>query len=140
MLVVAAVGIASDLWLRAAPKVNPPATAGEWKLSAPAECGAMAPADVRSWRGIAGARRICRAEYAGSPPMRLTLIEMPGDPGATAFDAFQKWGPARQGAECFFRGRYFGVVEAAGAEPAALRRYLDALDHALPGRPGLNTW
>jgi hypothetical protein len=37
-ILIAAFAIGSNLWQEAIPKVNPPPTAAEWKLSAPLDC------------------------------------------------------------------------------------------------------
>jgi hypothetical protein len=129
----AAIGVGSDLWLLAAPKAVPPSAAAGWRLSAPADCVDSVPAELRFWRGTSGARRVCRAEYAGSPTMRLTLFDMPGWAGATAFDAFQKWRPAQPGKIGFFKGRCFGVVESPQADRATLDQFAAAVEKALPG-------
>lgn len=129
----AAIAAGSDLWRLATPGANPPSAAAGWKLSAPADCVNSVPAEPQFRRGTSGARRVCRAEYAGSPTMRLTLFEMPEWPGATAFDAFQKWRPAQPGKEGFFKGRYFGVVESQLADRATLDRFTAAVEKALPG-------
>jgi hypothetical protein len=68
--------------------------------------------------------------------MWLTLFEMPQWPGATAFDAFQKWRPAQPGKMGFFKDRYFGVVESPQADRATLDRFTAAMEDALPGRGG----
>jgi hypothetical protein len=64
--------------------------------------------------------------------MRLTLFKMPGWPGATAFDALQKWRPAQPGKVGFFKGRYFGVVESPQADRPTLDRFTVAVEGALP--------
>jgi hypothetical protein len=129
----AALAIGSDLWSIATPSVSPPATAAEWKLSAPADCVKSVPAELRAWRGTAGARRVCRADYTGTTTMRLTLFEMGSFPGASAFDAWQKWRPAQPGKMGFFKGRYFGVVESPQADRMTLDRFTVAVEKALPG-------
>jgi hypothetical protein len=136
---LAAIAVGSDLLRLARPHAGPPPAAGGWKLAAPAECAGSVPAELRSWRGVSGARLVCRGEYAGVPAMRLTLFEMPEWPGATAFDAFQKWRPAQPGKMGFFRDRYFGVVESPQADRATLDRFTEAVENALPGRGG-NRW
>lgn len=133
-ILLAAMAAGTDLWSWMRPSAGPPAAAAGWKLSAAADCVHAVPAELRGWRGISGARRVCRAEYAGSPGMRLTLFEMPEWPGATAFDAFQKWRPAQPGRMGFFKGCYFGVVESPEADRAALERFAIAVERALPGR------
>jgi hypothetical protein len=65
--------------------------------------------------------------------MRLTLIEMPGSPGATAFDAWQKWRPAQPGKLGFYMGRFFGVVESQMADQKALDHFTNAVEKSLPG-------
>ena len=136
----AAVAVGSDLWSLATPSASPPSAAAGWRLAAPADCVHSVPAELREWRGISGARRVCRAEYAGLPGMRLTLFEMPQWPGATAFDAFQKWRPSQPGKLGFFKGRYFGVVESPQADRAALDRFTVAVEGALPGASGCGHW
>jgi hypothetical protein len=71
-----AFAIGSDLWQEAMPKVNPPPTAAEWKLSAPLDCGRPVKAEMQSWPETSGARRVCRAKYAGPLTVRLTLFDM----------------------------------------------------------------
>jgi hypothetical protein len=128
-----ALAIGSDLWLHAMPSVDPPATAAEWKLAVRAVCGNTSAPHSQFWRGTSQARRVCQAEYAGSPSMRLTLFEMPEWAGATAFDAFQKWRPSQPGKMAFYKGRYFGVVESPQAGRAALDRFVVAVENTLPG-------
>ena len=122
----------SEIWLLATPTLDPPHFAGSWTLSGTAACVKSLPSEIRQWRGISGARRICRGEYSGSPPMRLTLLEMPESPGATAFDAFQKWPPAHPGKIGFFQGRFFGVVESPTADRGTLNVFTSAVEKSLP--------
>jgi hypothetical protein len=75
----------------AEPLLALPFTAGEWKLAAPQSCLKPVPAELLQWRGTTGARQVCRAVYDGDPSMKLTLYDMPEVPGATAFDAGQKF-------------------------------------------------
>jgi hypothetical protein len=63
--------------------------------------------------------------------MRLTLFYMPGWPGATAFDALQKW-QILPGKMAFYKGRYFGVVESPKADRNALNRFTIAVESTLP--------
>jgi hypothetical protein len=126
-----AMAIGSDLWLAAAPRVNLPLIAAEWKLSAPADCGRPAKAEVQSWPGTSSTRRVCRAQYVGEADVRLTLFDMPAD--AAAFDAFQSWLPSRPGRVGFFKGHFFGVVESTQADRGALERFTAAIEKALPG-------
>lgn len=135
-ILVAAIAIASDLWQIAPPGVNPPPTAAEWKLSAPADCGGPVKNEIQFWPEISGARRACRAEYDGPSAVRLTLFDMQERPGATALGAFQRSlfsGPGRAG---FLKGRYFGVVDSQQADRAALQRFTVAIEKALPGESG----
>jgi hypothetical protein len=132
-IVAGSIAVGSDLWLLATPSASPPAAAGGWKLSARADCSNSLPADPQFWPGTSHARRVCRAEYAGSPSMRLTLFEMPGWPGATAFDAFQKWRPSQPGKMAFFKGRYFGVMASPQANRATIDRFVAAVENSLPG-------
>lgn len=68
---------------------------------------------------------MCRAEYAGSPKMVLTLYEMPDEPGATAFGPFQEWqtGQRTQGIAAFHYHDYLGIVESPNADINALNRF-----------------
>ena len=92
-----------------------------------------APADPIVWRGTAGARQVCRAAYSGPAAMKLTIYDMPEVPGATAFDAEQKF-PAQPGKMGFFKGHYFGVVESQGLDRQTLERFVLALEAGIPGR------
>jgi len=133
-LFTAALAVGSEIRTLATPYRDPPAEVAGWKRMAPPECGKAAPPDARSWRGIGGARRICRAEYEGTPALRLTLFDLPGYPmGGGAFDAWQKWPPNQPGKLGFWSGRFFGVVESPGADRAALDRFAAALGKALTG-------
>jgi hypothetical protein len=67
--------------------------------------------------------------------MRLTLYDMPEWPGATAFDAMQKWN-RQPGKMAFYKGRFFGVVESSPeADTETLSRFIVALEAALPPAP-----
>jgi hypothetical protein len=107
-----------------------PSDPAGWKLTAPQTCVKPVPADWRVWRGTAGAARACRAEYTGSPPMSLTIYDMPNE-FASAFDAAQKWQP-QPGKMAFFKGRYFGTVESPAADRFALERFVLAVESTLP--------
>jgi len=107
-----------------------PLSADAWKLQGNQQCDKPVPPSLQLWRGTAGARSVCRAEYAGEPPVRLTLYYMPNQ-FASAFDAAQKWQP-RPGKMSFFKGQYFGVAESAGAGPFVLERFVLAVEAALP--------
>jgi len=137
-LLTALLAAGSEIWLRATPTRDPPRAAGDWTLSGVPDCGKHLPSDRRQWRGISGARRICRARYQGPVPIQLTLVELPGTPGATAFDAWQKWPPSQPGKIGFYKGRFFGVVESA-ADRETLLRFTNALEEGLPGR-GEGRW
>jgi hypothetical protein len=65
--------------------------------------------------------------------MQLTLIDMPGTPGATAFDAWQKWPPGQLGKLGFYKGRFFGVVESAASDRKVLHLFTTAVEKTLPG-------
>lgn len=132
------VGASLRNWLT--PYQNPPAAIEGWKLAVPGQCGKVLPADARNWRGIAAARRVCRAQYAGTPPVRLTLFDMPDYPGASPFDAWQKWPPNQPGKIGFYAGRFFGVAESEVAGPAALDRFAVALARALTGGEPAGRW
>ena len=90
----------------------------------------LPPAALHLWRGTAGAQSVCRGDYAGSPPLKLTLYYMPNQ-FAGAFDAAQQW-QSRPGMMSLFRGSYFGVVESVNAEPLVLERLVLAVEAALP--------
>jgi hypothetical protein len=132
-ILAAVLAAGSEIWLLATPSVDLPRVADTWTLSGAADCRKYLTAEIREWRGVSGARRVCRADYAGSPPMRLTLLDMPGSPGATAFDAWQKWRPAQPGKMGFYKGRFFGVVESRRADREALNLFTSAVEKSLPG-------
>ena len=111
--------------------LNVPVAVGAWKLAAPPDCVKPVPAELLLWRGTAGARQVCRAEYAGPALMKLALYDMPELPGANAFDAEQKF-PVQPGKMGFFQGHYFGVVESPDADRAMLDRFVVALEFHLP--------
>ena len=107
----------SELWLLATPGIDPPRTAGAWTLSGKAGCVNFVPGEIRGWRGTSGARRVCRAEYAGSPTMRLTLVEMPGSPGRTAFDAWQEMAARAAGQNRILQGQILRGSRITGGGP-----------------------
>lgn len=134
-ILAAVLGAGSEIWLLlATPTIDPPHIAGAWTLSGTSECVKYLPSEIRQWRGISGARRVCRADYAGLVPVRLTLIEMPESPGATAFDAWQKWRPAQPGKVGFYKGRFFGVAESPTADRETLNIFASEVQRWLPGR------
>jgi hypothetical protein len=112
------------------PALSP--VAAEWKLASSPVCSRPVPAELRIWGGTTQARRACRAEYGGAPPMSLTIYYMPGWSGATAFDAFQRW-QIQPGKMAFYKGHYFGVVESPQADRNALNRFTVAVESTLPG-------
>jgi len=65
--------------------------------------------------------------------MQLTLIEMPGTPGATAFDAWQRWPPAQPGKLGFYKGRFFGVVESPASDRETLDLFTSDVQKTLSG-------
>ena len=107
-----------------------PTDPGGWKIAATQNCVKPVPAAMKTWRGTAGARIVCTAEYVGSPPMKLTVYYMPNE-FASAFDAAQKWSP-EPGKMSFFKGSYFGVAESEGADRFALERFILAVEATLP--------
>jgi hypothetical protein len=135
-ILIAAFAIGSNLWQEAIPKVNPPPTAAEWKLSAPLDCGRASKAEIQSWPETSGARRVCPAEYTGPLSVRLTLFDMSERPGATAFGAFQKSLFSGPGNASFLKGRYFGIVDSPQEDCAVLKRFTAAIEKALPGDSG----
>lgn len=137
----AALAVGSEVRALITPYQDPPAAMAGWRLLAAADCGKSVPPEARLWRGVAGARRVCRAEYAGSPPMRVILFDMPGYPaGPGSFDAWQKWPPNQPGKMGFFAGSFFGVVESPGADRATLDRFTVALGRALSGGDPGGRW
>ena len=107
-----------------------PVETSGWKIAAPQTCMKPVPPAMKVWRGTAGARSVFTADYAGSPPMKLTIYYMPSE-FASAFDAEQKWSP-QPGKRSFFKGSYFGVVEGDGADRLVLERFVGAIEAALP--------
>jgi hypothetical protein len=101
-----------------------------WKITGSQRCVKPVPTELKTWRGTAGARSVCTADYGGAPPMHLTIYFMPNE-FASAFDAEQKWTP-QAGKMAFFKGSYFGVVESAVDDRAALDRFIVAIEAGLP--------
>ena len=134
MILGAAIGIGADLWQAVMPSVNPPAAAAEWQLSSPADCGNPLKAEIQSWPGTSGARRVCRATYVGPSKVQLTVFDMPEWAGATAFGVFQRWLSSGPGTMGFLKGRYFGVVDSPDLDHAAMERFRMAIENALPGK------
>ena len=98
-----------------------PKYAGDWTLTSGPE-----PTEA-----VAGAKGAWTAQYSGVPPMRLIICEMPSQTGA--FDQVQRW-RAEAGKLAFYKGRYFGVVEAEGADHATLNRFAASIQSGLPDR------
>ena len=117
------------------PRLALPQAAAGWRIEAAQECvkGSLS-AKFQRWHGTAGARQICRAEYGGSEEMTLTLYDMPGWAGATAFDAVQKW-RTRGGKMAFYKGDIFGVVESRNADKGKLYEFMTAVEATLPPGP-----
>jgi hypothetical protein len=132
-ILAAILAAGSEIWLRATPTIDPPQIAGTWTLSGASDCGKHLPSEIRQWSGISGARRFCRADYVGLAPIRLTLLEMPESPGATAFDAWQRWRPAQPGKVGFYKGRFFGVAESPTADLETLNLFTSEVLRRLPG-------
>jgi hypothetical protein len=132
-LVIAGVAIgvlSSQRSCAAEPALALPPSADTWKLTAPPNCVKPVPAEWKLWRGTAGASRACRGGYAGSPPMTITIYDMPNE-FTSAFDAAQKWQP-QPGKMAFFKARYFGVVESPDADRLVLERFVAAVESTLP--------
>jgi hypothetical protein len=130
-LVIVVFAVFTEQRTCAASTLTPPSTAAEWTLVPPPDCHTPSSAERRLFDGVRAARRICRAQYTGTPTITLTLYDLPGGPAATAFDAFQQWRtqPSRMG---FFRGGVFGVAEAPEADKKALNRFVVTLEAGLP--------
>jgi hypothetical protein len=62
-ILIAGFAIGSNLWQEAIPKVNPPPTAAEWKLSALLDCGRASKAEIQSWPDIWSASSVPRRVY-----------------------------------------------------------------------------
>jgi hypothetical protein len=127
----AVVTICSEQPSCATPNLALPATAAQWTLRSPQDWKHSVPSELQIWPGTRQARQVCRAEYGGSPPMRLTIYYMPGWSGATAFDALQKW-QRQPGKMAFYKGHYFGVVESGDSDRNALNRFTAAVESSLP--------
>jgi hypothetical protein len=113
------------------PRLALPSAVDGWNLAGFQNCAKPVPAELRILHGARGARQVCSAEYEGSPEMRLTIYDMPGWPGGTAFGTFQGW-QAKPGTMAFYKGNYFGVVEAPKADIKTLNRFTIAVEAALP--------
>jgi hypothetical protein len=135
LLLGAAFAVFSEQRSCATPSLALPPTAARWNMASPAHCAKPDRGDFGRWRGTVGARQVCRVDYAGSPGMTLTLYDMPEWPGATAFDAMQRW-DRQPGKMAFYKGRYFGVVESSPeADTETVSRFIIALEAALPPAP-----
>jgi len=128
-LLAAGIALCSDLLSYMRPGISLPATAAGWTLASAQDCVKPAAGELTKWRGIAGARRVCRGEYHGWPAMTLTIYDMRAW-GGSAFDAFQKW-QTQPGKMSFYKGRYFGVVESPGADMNTLNRFAVAVESVL---------
>jgi hypothetical protein len=92
-----------------------PATVAEWRLAGTP----LADDAAGKWSG----------RYEGVPEIRLELERMSSQ--TLAFSAVQSW-RAEAGKLAFFRGRYFGVVTAPGADTRTLSRFVAAFEKTLP--------
>jgi hypothetical protein len=103
LILGALLSIGSVLWSRVAPALSLPPTVAHWSIEGSQTCAKPAPVNFPLWPGTSGARLVCRAEYAGSPEMTLTIYVMPDAPRATAFGPFQDWltGPKQPGKSVF---------------------------------------
>jgi hypothetical protein len=132
-VVLGAVGLgvfANQHFFTADPVLSLPPAAAGWTVNPGQKCDKPVPAALHLWRGTDGAQSVCRGDYAGSPPLKLTLYYMPNQ-FAGASDAAQKW-QSRPHMMSFFRGSYFGVVESVNADPLVLERFVLAVEAALP--------
>src|SRR5580700_7142300 len=125
-LLAAGIAVCSDLLSYVAPSASLPVIAAGWTLAFPQDCEKPVPVEFRNLRGTAGARRVCRGEYRGSPQMTLTIYDMPAW-GESAFDAWQK-SQTQPGKMSFYKGRYFGVVESPNADRNTLNRFTVAIE------------
>ena len=98
-----------------------PRYAGNWTLQS-------GPQDTE---GASGAEAAWVAIYAGQPNIRVTLQRMPSQTGA--FAKVQEWRPAA-GKLAFYKGPYFGIVEADGADHPTMNRFATAFQGSLPDR------
>jgi hypothetical protein len=132
-ILMAAIAIGSLLWSRVTPALVLPSAVDAWSLARPQHCAKPATADFQIWPGTSGARQVCRAEYAGSPEMTLTVYDMPGGPRATAFGPFQDWltGPKPPGKLVFHYRDYLGIVESPNADVITLDRFAAAVEATL---------
>jgi hypothetical protein len=120
IIAMAAIAFFSQLRSWTTPALTLPPTAADWKREAQ-DCAK-------------GARHTCTATYAGSPEITLTIYDMPGWPGPTAFGSFQEW-QAQPGKVAFNKGRYFGIVEAPDGNAEAVHRFIAAIESTLPPGP-----
>jgi hypothetical protein len=89
VILAAAIVIGVRVWRRVTPPAPVfPQMAGGWSIVGSKTCAKPAAANFPLWPGTSGARQVCRAEYAGSPPITLTIYNM--DEGS-AFGPFQEW-------------------------------------------------
>ncbi len=79
----------------------------------------LVPVATRGWRWT----------YEGTPPIQLTVYRMPSQ--TSAFAAVQDWRPAA-GQLAFYKDRYYGIAESAGAGIRTLTRFVAAVQTALP--------
>jgi len=136
LLLGGALAVFSEQRSCAAPSLALPPTAAGWSMASPAHCAKPEPGELARWRGTGGARQVCSVAYTGSPGMIVAVYDMPESPGATAFDAMQKW-DRQPGKMAFFKGRYFGVVESSPeADTETLSRFIIALEAAIPPASG----
>jgi hypothetical protein len=98
-----------------------PKYAGDWTLTS----------GPNATEAIAGANGAWTGDYSGNPPMRLTICEMQSQ--TSAFDAVQRW-RAEAGKLAFYKGPYFAVIEAKGADHPTLNRFAAAIRSGLPER------
>lgn len=90
-----------------------PAMVADWKLAA------TDPAEADRWS----------ARYDGPIALKISVRRMSS--GTVAFSMVQSW-RGEKGQVAFFRGRYFGVVESAGASHDTMNRFVAAFEKLLP--------
>jgi hypothetical protein len=131
LVFASAIGVAAEQRSCAPSTLTPPETAAEWKLASAMDCEKPVPPRFQIWDGTRRAWRVCRTSYNGPALVTLTLYEMPESPGATAFDAWQR-ALLEPGRMSFYKGGYFGVAQAPGADRSTLDRFVVAIEAVLP--------
>jgi hypothetical protein len=133
LILGAAIAVGSLLWSRVTPALALPPAVAQWSIEGSQTCAKPASVNFPLWPGTSGARLVCRAEYAGSPEITLTIYAMPDLPRATAFGPFQDWltGPKQPGKSAFHYRQYLGIVESPDADRNTLERFAAAAEASL---------